>query len=113
MEGTNFRRVDGGREPPGEPVFDFDGIDERVRRVQEHDREWSRWLVANGIEPLELTYEQLVADPAGVVRRTLAFIGLAAPADLRVEPRTERQSDEVNEDWIGRYREASSSITAR
>lgn len=99
----------GGREAPREPAFDFDGIDERVQRVQEHDAEWGRWFDANGLEPLELTYEQLVADPAAVVGRTLEFLGLDLPVGLVVEARTERQADEVNEDWIRRYRELSAS----
>ena len=96
----------GGREPRSEPVFDFDGIDERVERVQEHDREWARWLGENGIDALELTYERFVDDPGAAVRSTLAFLGVDVPADLHVEPRTERQSDAVNDEWIRRYREA-------
>jgi trehalose 2-sulfotransferase len=102
----------GGREPRSEPVFDFDGIDERVRRVREHDREWAGWMAANGISALELTYEQVVADPVARVRETLSFLDLAVPDDLRVDPRTERQSDEVNEEWIRRYVELS-SLAAR
>ena len=103
----------GGREAPREPVFDFDGIDERVKRVQEHDREWGAWFDANGIDRLQLTYEQLVADPARAVEGTLRFLGIAVPETLVVAPGTKRQFDEVNEEWIRRYREMSSSITAR
>jgi LPS sulfotransferase NodH len=39
----------------------------------------------------------------------LEFVGIDVPADFHVEPRTERQSDAVNEDWIRRYREQSSA----
>lgn len=99
----------GGRGAPREPVFDFDGIDERVQRVQEHDLEWSRWFDTNGIDALELTYERLVADPAAVVGRTFEHLGVDAPVGLVVEPRTARQADEVNEDWIRRYREHSAA----
>jgi LPS sulfotransferase NodH len=103
----------GGREAPREPVFDFDGIDERVKRAQEHDREWSRWFDANGIEPLELNYEALVGDPARVVEGTLRFLGVDVPETLVLTPGTKRQFDEVNEEWIRRYRELSDSTTSR
>lgn len=103
----------GGHEAPREPVFDFDGIDERVRRVQEHDRAWEHWFDVNGLETLEVAYERLVADPARAVERTLAFLGVEAPDSLVVSPGTKRQFDEVNEAWIRRYREMSDSTTSR
>jgi LPS sulfotransferase NodH len=102
----------GGREATREPVFDFEGIDERVRRTREQDAAWDGWLAANGVEALQLTYEQVAADPAGCARRTLRFLGVEVPDDLAVTPQTLRQSDGVNEDWIRRYRETSSAIAA-
>jgi LPS sulfotransferase NodH len=94
-----------GRAVTGEPVFDTDGIAGRERRIEEHTEAWRRWFEQNGIEPLALTYEQLAADPTATIRETLAFLGVAAPPDLTIEPTTERQADELNEDWIRRYRE--------
>ena len=93
-----------------EPAFDADGIAGRVRRIEEHNAAWSRWFETNGVEPLAVTYEQLAADPAGRTRRVLEFVGVDVPADLQVEPRTERQSDSVNADWIRRYRELTGSV---
>jgi LPS sulfotransferase NodH len=90
-----------------EPEFDADGIAGRVRRIEEHNAAWRRWFEANGVEPLAVTYEALAADPEGVTRRALELAGVDVPADLHVEPRTERQSDSVNEDWIRRYRSGS------
>jgi LPS sulfotransferase NodH len=37
----------------------------------------------------------------------LGFVGVDVPADLHVEPRTERQADAVNDEWIRRYRSGS------
>ena len=71
-------------------------------------------LIANReLEGLELTYEALVADPARVVEGTLGFLGVEVPETLVVSPGTKRQFDEVNEEWIRRYRELSDSITSR
>lgn len=91
------------------PEFDADGITGRMRRIGEHNEAWRRWFGANGLEPLHVTYEELAADPAGRARRVLEHVGVDVPADLHVEPRTERQSDAVNEDWIRRYRELTGS----
>ena len=91
--------------PAGEPDFDADRIAGRVRRIEEHNAAWRRWFGSNGVHPLHLAYEELAADPAGTARRVLAFVGVDVPDDLRVEPRTERQSDAVNDEWIRRYRE--------
>lgn len=88
-----------------EPEFDAGRIAGRVRRIGEHNESWRRWFAANGVEPLHVTYEGLAADPAGTARSVLEFAGVDVPADLRVEPRTERQADAVNEEWIRRYRE--------
>ncbi len=54
-----------------------------------------------------MTYEELAADPAAWTRRVLEFAGVDVPADLHIEPRTQRQGDAVNAEWIRRYRELS------
>ena len=91
--------------PQGEGVFDFEAIDQRVRMVEEQAVAWRAWFAANAIEPLPLVYEELAADPRGVARQALDFLGVDVPADLVVEPRTRRQADALNEEWIRRYRE--------
>jgi trehalose 2-sulfotransferase len=93
----------------GEPWFDFDGIDERVRRLREQTEAWRAWFATAGVEPLAVTYEQLVADPAAIVRAALALLGLTLPDDLAVEPRTTRQADRRSEEWIRRYRELAAA----
>ncbi|HST24914.1 MAG TPA: Stf0 family sulfotransferase [Gaiellaceae bacterium] len=103
---TSGKWVD-GRPVTGEPRFDAGGIAGRVRGIAVANEAWERWFDANGVEPLRLTYEQLVADTTGEARRVLEHIGVAAPAGFRVEPVTERQADAVNEDWLRRYREVA------
>ena len=97
-----------GRPVTGEARFDYDGVHSRLMRVAGHNEAWSGWFSSNGIEPLALTYEELVADSTLSVRRVLAHVGVEAPADLAVEPRTEHQADQVNEDWIRQYRDLAS-----
>jgi LPS sulfotransferase NodH len=94
-----------GRPVTGQAAFDFAGIDDRLRQVEVHTERWRRWFAANDVRPLELSYERVAADPTAAVREALAHVGVAVPAGLAIEPQTERQSDEVNEEWIRRYRE--------
>jgi LPS sulfotransferase NodH len=101
-----------GRPVTGEPAFDLDGIEGRARRIGEQTDAWRRWFEENGIEPLRLTYEELAADPTATARRVLGFVGVDVPADLAVEPRTERQADAVNEEWVRRYRELAATRPA-
>jgi len=98
-----------GRPVRSEPSFDFDGIAGRIRGIEEHTAAWRRWFEQNEIEPLRLAYEELAADPPGTARRVLVFVGVDMPAGLTVDPRTQRQADAVNEDWIRRYRELTRS----
>jgi LPS sulfotransferase NodH len=94
----------GGEQATGEPRFDYAEIDARVRRCREHDDAWARWFSEGGIEPLQLTYEQIVSDAGGTVQRALVFVGVKVPDDLVVEQRTAKQADDLNKEWIHRYR---------
>jgi trehalose 2-sulfotransferase len=91
--------------PLGEAVFDYEAIDERVRLARAQSESWRRWFAANDVEPLPVVYEELVADPEGIARRSLAFLGADVADDRILETHTRRQADELNEQWIRRYRE--------
>jgi LPS sulfotransferase NodH len=104
---TTGKWVDGER-PSGEPRFDAAGISGRLRQIEAHNEAWRRWFAANRVEPLEVTYEGLVADPTGEARRILEFLGVDLAADFAAVPRTEVQADPVNREWIERYRELES-----
>ena len=93
------------RKPSAEPAFDFEEIDVLVRRVGEENEGWRGWFGENALAPLDLSYEELTADPGAAGRRVLAFLGVDVPDGLAIEPRTRRQADDVSTDWIRRYRE--------
>ncbi|WP_046470898.1 Stf0 family sulfotransferase [Allosalinactinospora lopnorensis] len=93
----------GRPEPSGdEPRFDFDGIHDLVRLIEEHNTGWREWFASFGIRPHPVVYEELVADMAGTTRGVLDFLGL--PAGAAIAPRHRRQADELNAEWIDRYR---------
>jgi LPS sulfotransferase NodH len=90
--------------PAEEPDFDADDIRRHVRRVAEHNDRWARWFASNGIEPLRVRYEDLVADEVGVTHRILAFLDVEVPDGLAIEAQTTRQGDALNDEWIERFR---------
>lgn len=98
-----------GRPLTGEPHFDADGIAARLRGIELAEAGWRRWFEENDVEPVRVTYEELVAEPTATTRRVLEAIGVEVPAGFAVSPGTERQADAVNEDWIRRYREHAHS----
>ena len=101
---TNRWHYGDDRDPHGEPVFDFDQIHALAGEAERHTTAWERWFAANGVEPLAITYEALVAEKAAVARRALDFLGLTVPEDAVTGAPTPKQADSLNEDWIRRYR---------
>jgi LPS sulfotransferase NodH len=103
------RAIQGGRwwsgatEPEGELAFDFEQIDNLVRLVREHDAGWRSWFAGNGVEPHEVAYEELAAEPAAVAAGVLGFLGVDAGGAALKAPQ-ERQGDELNARSAARYR---------
>jgi LPS sulfotransferase NodH len=93
-----------GDRPQAGAIFDFEAIDERLRLVREHNARWRRWFGDNGIEPFQVTYEDLVADPAAVTHAAIVFLGKTLAGDAPGVQHTSRQADEINSDWACRYR---------
>ena len=57
----------------------------------------------NGIVPLHVTYERLIADPDGEAAFLVRELGLPDFVIERTTVRLERQSGRVNEEWRRRY----------
>jgi LPS sulfotransferase NodH len=88
-----------------QPRYSFAGVDHLVRMLRSHDRSWRRWFRTHGVEPLELRYEEIDADPPAAVRRTLEHIGIAGELKGPVpRPSLQRQADEVSQAWADAYR---------
>ncbi len=87
--------------PRDEPEHRFDIIDALFRELEELERGWERWFEQEGVEPLELGYEDVVADPEGETKRVLGFLSLST--DVEVRPLTAGRPVAVD-DWGARYR---------
>ena len=84
--------------------YDFDAIDQLVSWFGDQERGWDDYFARNGIEPLELTYDDVAGDLNDAVRRVLVYLDLdPSPAD-RVKPPMQRQGGGQSEEWAERYR---------
>ena len=95
---------DGDPTPSAEPRLDLEQINRLVDTIHDHNTAWNDWFVAQDADPLLVTYEDLVADPAPMIRRILDSVGVSAPAGWRPASAHRRQADELNADWVRRYR---------
>jgi LPS sulfotransferase NodH len=87
-----------------EPRFDFDQICKLVQMIEEHNSAWRAWFDSVGIQPHMVRYEDLDADPVGVACKILDFLGLKLPPGRLIKTRQRRLADELNTQWIDRYR---------
>jgi LPS sulfotransferase NodH len=92
-----------GRGTPADQArYSFAGIDHLVAQLTDHDAAWRTWFAATGRTPHVVSYDDLAADPAGVVGGVLRALGL--PAGDVPAPATERQGDARSLAWADRYR---------
>lgn len=84
-----------------EPVYDPSAIRTAIERITSENREWDRHLEGLGVEPLRITFEQLIADRERTVRGVLAHCG--AETDVIPDPGTRPQSDAINDEWVARF----------
>jgi LPS sulfotransferase NodH len=88
----------------GEPGFDFDAIEALIRSGEAEDANWRQYFQEHGIRPAKLSYEELVRDVEGTVRRVLAFLGIPAENINVAPPSLRKQSDNRSQEWEARYR---------
>ena len=99
-DGTELERLS----PPREPRYDVEALRTQYAEMTEADRAWERWFDQQEIRPLRLTYEDLAADPAAVLRKVLGHLGLNADAAAGARPPVARLADATSRDWVERFR---------
>lgn len=92
------------KEPEREPRFDLDELRARVHLVRDHNAAWQEWFASTGIQPYSMLYEELDANPVGVTRGVLDFLGLELPVSTEIVVRHRRLADHLSAQWINRYR---------
>jgi trehalose 2-sulfotransferase len=90
--------------PRREPSFDFDMLDGYVKLVRQHNAAWDDWFEAQGVTPLSVRYEDLVADTVGMTYSIIRRLGLDPTLGRVPAVSSYVQGDSLNEEWIERYR---------
>jgi trehalose 2-sulfotransferase len=68
-------------------------------------RHWRRWFRSHDIQPMTIDFEDFVTDPAKVVADVIDLLGVGNDKpDCVSVPKIDKQSDDMNEDWIQRFR---------
>ncbi len=95
-----FHEVQGSARPTDDPPFQLRQIIDALRGILLQDAGWQAFFQANGIVPLELWYEDLLADPDWTCRRIGAFLGVAMdqPVSLDAVP-IRRQRSATYDAW--------------
>jgi LPS sulfotransferase NodH len=85
-------------------VFRRSQIDNLIAGIAERERRWEGHFAAARVEPLRITYDDLVAAPQATVGAVVGHIGIDHAGSVPLgKPTLRRQADELTEDWVGRY----------
>jgi LPS sulfotransferase NodH len=83
-----------GADPVAMPPLDVEVIDQRHDWYHAKQRWWPEELDRVGLEPLEVTYDDLVADLPRVVEAIAEHVGVTLDGPARVPADTVRQADD-------------------
>jgi len=75
-----------------------------VDELEADERGWANWFATEAITPLELTYDDLSANPAATARQMLLALNLDPSIADGIAPRTGRMADAQSAEWITRFR---------
>lgn len=88
--------------PHQDPTFDAQAILAQRDEFKEKDVQWRRWFKAQSVKPLQITYDDLSADPNRVLGDILVALGLERALAADVEPGVAKLADETNQQWKAR-----------
>ncbi len=102
---THFWHPGEAVQPGGhDPRYDEELIGRLVAAIEKFEADWTRWFAAHSIVPCEVAYEELAADPLRTAHKVLHCLGLQVPPDQRLVIGHRRQADQVNADWVARFK---------
>jgi trehalose 2-sulfotransferase len=92
------------REARGPSRYDGRAIGRAMLQIAHNQARWRVWFARNGLTPLHLTYEEVVADPQAVAEAVARHVGLETmpTIDLGRVP-IQVQRDELSDAWRRRF----------
>jgi len=93
-----------------EPVYDTSHIRRCLENIVEGEARWRLFFALNGIDPLEVVYENLGENPQQEVDRIANHVGVESAAIDWSAFHPKVQRDLVNEEWRRRFIEESANV---
>jgi LPS sulfotransferase NodH len=90
--------------PAGDASYSVGEIDGLARLAYERRERWRSWFSGNDIAPLEVRFEDLVADQEGTARSVLEHLGLDVGSDMVIAAKTAPANSGLASEWLERYR---------
>ena len=98
-----FSSEEEGFADPQEVTYSRETVDRHLESISMSRQQFARFFGRNGIVPVSMTYERLVADVEGEAGRLARELGLADFRPDMSRVRLQRQADAVNDEWRRRY----------
>ena len=91
---------------PGQAAFKFTAIDHLIQELVMRETAWQEYFSKCGVTPFSVTYEDFARNDEKITKEILKFLGLMPSDRLDFkERRQKRIADEINEQWVQRYRQ--------
>jgi trehalose 2-sulfotransferase len=104
QSGRWYRTAEESERPPARVPYSFKGIQRCRAHITNGEVHWDRFFRFNGIVPVTVVYEELVADFADTVRRVTAEL-VPGSDDVAVDgPHIARLAGEQSEELLERFR---------
>ena len=86
------------------PEYDFNEIGKIKRRFEDEDSSWEKFFASNGIQPVEIHYEDFAQNHEERTLEILHKMAIEVDGKFQVKPLTYRKlADATNEGWRERY----------
>ncbi|MFF0815587.1 Stf0 family sulfotransferase [Rhodococcus sp. NPDC003318] len=82
--------------------YHAEGIAHLLRILRHQDEQWRTWFDDEGLDHVDVSFEDLVKDPQATVAKVLVDLG--QNPELAPPPPIKRQSDGRSREWVERYR---------
>ena len=104
--------ISGQGNKQAEPVYNFDEIDNGLRRILFENASWRYTLAASGCRYMELNFNDVKSSMKTTVKRIADFAGIELDENsIPDAPVTKKQSKTLNDQWMKMFRSEFSADT--
>lgn len=98
-DGTELERLSA----PQTPNYDAEEIARRISELTALDDAWKCWFKQEEVHPMQISYEELSKDPAGVLAAVLDELGQDREMAHGIDPPVAKLADVTSRNWAMRF----------